>query len=199
MNKNNIINIIKKVRENSKKRKFNQSFDLVINLKNLNAERKKQERKVIGSLNIIKQYLNTTYSSGHLQEITKCQEKMYAFYDYIKKEFGMDIPTYKEEDERLKEQNEILFKILQLYQVDQLIPKKELSERTGLSIKQLSAYTRRKDPLYINENKDNYKLVRPITKEQSPNEKFIGDSGNVIKDYEECLEEKLSSGKIHLD
>jgi large subunit ribosomal protein L1 len=39
MNKNNILNIIKKVRENSKKRKFNQTFDLIINLKNLNLKK----------------------------------------------------------------------------------------------------------------------------------------------------------------
>jgi large subunit ribosomal protein L1 len=44
MNKNNILNTIKKVRENSKKRKFNQTFDLIINLKNLNL--KKPEENV---------------------------------------------------------------------------------------------------------------------------------------------------------
>ncbi|MFH0936291.1 MAG: 50S ribosomal protein L1 [Candidatus Woesearchaeota archaeon] len=44
MNKNNILDTIKKARENSKKRKFNQTFDLVINLKNLNL--KKPEENV---------------------------------------------------------------------------------------------------------------------------------------------------------
>lgn len=50
MNKNNILDAIKKARENSKKRKFNQSFDLVINLKNLNL--KKPEENVNTFLNL---------------------------------------------------------------------------------------------------------------------------------------------------
>ena len=50
MNKNNILDAIKKARESSKKRKFNQSFDLVINLKNLNL--KKPEENVNTFLNL---------------------------------------------------------------------------------------------------------------------------------------------------
>lgn len=39
MNKEKVLKAIEKARENSKKRKFNQSFDLVINLKNLNLKK----------------------------------------------------------------------------------------------------------------------------------------------------------------
>ena len=39
MDKNTILEAIKKIRENSKKRKFSQSFDLIINLKNINLKK----------------------------------------------------------------------------------------------------------------------------------------------------------------
>jgi large subunit ribosomal protein L1 len=39
MNKDNVLNLIKAVRESSKERKFNQSFDLIINLKDLNLKK----------------------------------------------------------------------------------------------------------------------------------------------------------------
>jgi len=39
MNKDNVLNLIKSVRESSRQRKFNQSFDLIINLKDLNLKK----------------------------------------------------------------------------------------------------------------------------------------------------------------
>ena len=39
MDKNIILEAIKKARENSKKRKFSQSFDLIVNLKNINLKK----------------------------------------------------------------------------------------------------------------------------------------------------------------
>lgn len=39
MNKEQVLEAVKRARENSKKRKFNQSFDLIINLKNLNLKK----------------------------------------------------------------------------------------------------------------------------------------------------------------
>jgi len=136
-------------------------------IKELNSEKKKQEKRVVSSLNIIKKYLCDIYSSGNIQEVSQCQQKVNNFLNYVKQEFGIDIPTQKEKDDRLKEQESILMKALQIYQVGQSILKSELSQKTELSLRQLSAYTTGKNPFIINENKDHYKLVRPITKEQA--------------------------------
>ncbi len=135
-------------------------------------DKKKLIKKVESSITTIKNYINQIYSLGNVNEIMQVEDKIEGYCKYIKKEFGIHLPTKKEEEERLKKQREALFKVLEQYKMNEPISKEELIKKAGLSKLQISAYAKGTHPFikYIKE-KDAYQLIRPITKTQALEEK----------------------------
>jgi len=127
----------------------------------LNKAKKGYEREIIKDIAIV-------FASEDVNKISKFAEKLENIHLYVQEKFGDKKLPYKEKQQRIAEDKKALIKILESYDYGQKIPRSELAEKTGLSLRQLFGYTIGKNPVIKREG-DYYIVQRILKKNPSEN------------------------------
>ncbi|MFH1210598.1 MAG: hypothetical protein V1645_01655 [archaeon] len=107
--------------------------------------------------------VSQVYRTGDVRKIEAFTKKADKLIEYVETRLGIKKQSHKEMIEGRIDGREKLIKVLEKYEHDQLIPKDELAEKTGLNFKQLYGYTKGKNPIIIKQD-DCYKPGRILKK-----------------------------------